>query len=318
MPAPTVDIHHHILPPSYTTALGERIGHQGLFGSPPAWTPQISVEAMDRNGIDLAIVSISAPGVWFGDPQESERLARDCNDYAARLKADFPDRFGFFATLPLPDTDATLREIERALDILGADGVVLMSNYGGTYPGDGAFRPVLEELDRRGAIVFLHPTAAAYANPLPHIPPPSLEFTFETTRAITSLLYGGTLARCRNARFIFAHAGGTVPFLAMRIARLTARPEFASAASEGVLPELRRLYFDTALSANSFALDPLLRLTSASNVLFGSDFPHAGEQTLAATLRGLENVGLADIDLAGIKGCNAHRLLQVFRSPNRA
>ena len=304
----TVDVHHHILPPSYTRALGERIGHQGLFGSPPAWTPQTSIEVMDRNGIGFAIVSVSAPGVWFGDPQESERLARECNDYSARMKADFPDRFGFFATLPLPDIDTTLREIERVFDTLDANGVVLMTNYGGLYPGDARFGPVFEELDRRRGMLFFHPAGAAYPNPLPHIPPPSLEFPFETTRAITSLLYSGMLARYRNARFIFAHAGGAVPFLAMRIARLTARPELATSVPEGVLSELRRLYFDTALSANNFAFDPLLRLTSVANVLFGSDFPHAGEQTLVSTLRGLETMGLAEIDVTSIKGGNAQRL----------
>lgn len=308
MLGPTVDIHHHILPPSYLSALGERIGHQGLFGSPPAWTPQISLEVMDRNGIDGAIVSISAPGVWFGDPNESERLARDCNDYAAQMKAEFPGKFGFFATLPMPDVEASLREIERAFEILRADGVVLMTNYGGIYPGDIALRPLFDELDRRRAVVFFHPTAATYPNPLPHIPAPSLEFPFETTRAITSMLYGGTLSRCRAARFVFAHAGGALPFLALRIARLTARPEFAECVPDGVLTELRRLHFDTALAANEFAFGPLLRLTSASNVMFGSDFPHAGEATLAATLRGLEGIELTEAQRADIKGRNAHRL----------
>ncbi len=308
MLGPTVDIHHHILPPSYLSALGERIGHQGLFGSPPAWTPQISLEVMDRNGIDGAIVSISAPGVWFGDPNESERLARDCNDYAAQMKAEFPGKFGFFATLPMPDVEASLREIERAFEILRADGVVLMTNYGGIYPGDIALWPLFDELDRRRAVVFFHPTAATYPNPLPHIPAPSLEFPFETTRAITSMLYGGTLSRCRAARFVFAHAGGALPFLALRIARLTARPEFAECVPDGVLTELRRLHFDTALAANEFAFGPLLRLTSASNVMFGSDFPHAGEATLAATLRGLEGIELTEAQRDDIKGRNAHRL----------
>jgi predicted TIM-barrel fold metal-dependent hydrolase len=263
---------------------------------------------MDRNGIGLAVLSISAPGVWFGDARETERLARECNEYAARVKADFPNRFGFFAILPLPDVDMTLREIETAFDVLGADGVVLMTNYNGRYPGEPAFQPVFDELDRRGAVAFFHPTSAAYSNPLPHIPLPSLEFPFETTRAITSLLFGGTFARCRNAHFVFAHAGGTVPFLALRIARLTARAEFGKAVPQGVLPELKRLYFDTALSANQFAFDPLLRLAPAANVLFGSDYPHAGEPTLTATLRGLEELGLNEADVAAIRGGNAARL----------
>ena len=281
-----IDIHHHILPPAYITALGGRLGPQGLFGSPPHWSPAISIEAMDRNGIAAAVTSISAPGVWFGDVAETCRLARDCNEYAARMKCDFPGRFGMFATLTLPDVESSLREIEYAFDTLLADGIVLMTNYDGRYPGEVEFRPVFDELHRRKAVVFFHPTAGPYINPLPNIPIPTLEFPFETTRAITSLLYGGTLADCRDICFIFSHAGGAVPYLAQRIARLTVRPEFKRTVPDGVLRELGRVYFDTALSANLFAFDSMRRLVPISNIMFGSDYPHAGEPTMSATLRG--------------------------------
>lgn len=312
-----LDIHHHILPPAYMSALGDRLGPQGLFGSPPRWSPAISIEAMDRNGIRAAITSVSAPGVWFGDVAEACTLARGCNDYAAEMKRDFPNRFAMFATLPLPDIDSSLREIEHAFGTLGAEGVVLMTNNDGRYPGDAAFRPIFDELDRRKAAVFFHPTAGPYSNPLPNIPLPSLEFPFETTRAITSLLYGETLAHCRRIRFIFAHAGGTAPYLAQRIARLTARPEFKQAVPDGVLAELGRLYFDTALSANRFAFAALRELVPISRIMFGSDYPHAGEPTMIATLQGIEDLGLHADEIGAIKAANATALfpgLAVARS----
>ncbi|MGH6789443.1 MAG: amidohydrolase family protein [Pseudolabrys sp.] len=303
-----IDIHHHILPPAYLTALGSRLGPQGLFGSPPEWSPAISIEAMDRNGVRAAITSISAPGVWFGDVAETCKLARACNEYAAQMKRDFPGRFGLFATLTLPDVETSLREIDYAFGTLGAAGVVLMTNYDGRYPGEETFRPVFDELNRRKAVVFFHPAAGPYKNPLPHIPIPSLEFPFDTTRAIVSLLYGGTLARCHDIRFIFSHSGGAVPYLAQRIARLTVRPEFRQAVPDGVLAELGRLYFDTALSANLFAFDPMRRLVPISNVMFGSDYPHAGEPTMTATLKGIEELGLSAPDRHAVRVGNAAAL----------
>ena len=269
---------------------------------------------MDRSDITAAIISISAPGVWFGDVAEATSLARLCNDYAAKMKSDYPGRFGMFATLPLPNVDASLHEIDYAFDKLGAEGVVLMTNYDGKYPGESEFAPIFAELDRRHAVVFFHPTMAQYGRCLAEIPPPTLEFPFETTRAITSMLYRGTLARGRNIRFIFAHAGGAVPFLAERIARLTARPEFKQAVPDGVLQELGRLYFDTALSANPFAFDPLRQLVPLSHILFGSDYPHAGEPTLVASLRGLKALGLKAAEDAAIRNNNAAALFSRLRA----
>jgi predicted TIM-barrel fold metal-dependent hydrolase len=219
------------------------------------------------------------------------------------------------AILPLPDVEGSLREIEYALDALHADGVGVMTNYDGRYPGEEAFRPIFEELHRRKAVVFFHPNAGPYENPLRHVPIPLLEFPFETTRAVTSLLYGGTLARCRDIRFIFSHAGGAVPYLAERIARLTARPEFRQAVPNGVLPELGRLYFDTALSANLFAFDPMRRLVPISNIMFGSDYPHAGEPTLIATLKGIEQIGLSTQHVDAVKAGNAAALFPHLAAP---
>ena len=307
-----IDVHHHILPPEYLKTIGDRLPPQGLFGTVPEWRPELSIEAMDRNGISTAITSVAAPGVWLGDNAEAVGLARLCNEYAAQMARDYPDRFGFFASVPLPAIDGSLAEIKYALNVLGAAGVVLMTNYGGRYLGAAEFLPIFDELDRRQANVFIHPTAGPYNNPLPAIPVPSLEFPFETTRTVTSLLYGGTLARCRGIKFVCSHAGGAIPFLVQRIGRLTARPEFARAVPDGVLAELGRLYFDTALSANRFAFDPLLRLVPVSHVMYGSDYPHAGEPTLIATLKGLVELGLSPSDARAIKSGNAEQLFDQF------
>ena len=310
-----IDVHHHILPPDYVATVGDdRIGPLILAGRTPEWTPAMSVAAMDRNGIATAITSISAPGLWFGDTGESVRLARICNDYAASIRLDHPGRFGVFACLPLPDVDASLAEIEYALDTLKADGIGLLTSYGDRYPGDAAFQPVFDELNRRRAVVYFHPTNAPCSQCLPGIPAATLDFPFDTTRAVVSLLYSGAFARCRDIRFIFSHAGGTVPFLAERIARLGARPGFKEMVPNGVLPELERLYYDTALSANWLAFRSLLELVTPDKVLFGSDYPFAPEATMTATVRGLIELGLDSDVLQGIERDNALALFPGIRA----
>ena len=225
MDAHRIDVHHHILPPDYVATVGDdRIGPLILSGKTPEWTPQSSIEAMDRNGIATAITSISAPGFWFGNTAQTIELCRHSNEYATKIRRDHPGRFGTFAGLPLPDVEASMAEIAYALDTLKADRIGLLTSYGDQYPGDAAFAPVFDELDRRGAVVYFHPTNAPCSQCLPEIPAATLDFPFDTTRAIVSLLFGGTFARRRNIRFIFSHAGGTVPFLAERIARLAGRP----------------------------------------------------------------------------------------------
>lgn len=313
MPPHRIDVHHHILPPDYVTEVGhDRIGPISVSAKTPDWSPQKSIEAMDRNGIATAVTSISAPGFWFGDAKATQRLCRHANDYAARMRRDYPTRFGVFASLPLPDVDASLAEIRFALDEIKADGIGLLTNYDSKYPGDAAFAPVFEELNRRGAVVYFHPTTATCNQCQPEYPPASLDFPFDTTRAIMSLLYSGTLARCRNIKWIFSHAGGAMPFLAERVARLAMRPEYKEKVPNGVLPELKRLYYDTALSANWLAFRSLLELVVPQQVLFGSDYPFAPEPTLVATVKGLADMNLGAEVLAGIERGNALKLFPHF------
>jgi aminocarboxymuconate-semialdehyde decarboxylase len=304
-----VDVHHHILPPAYLAALGERIGVQGLIGKTPDWNPSISLEAMDRNGISTAITSISSPGIWFGNVTETRTLARKCNEYAATLKRDHPGRVGLLAVVPLPDIEASLAEITFALDTLGADGVGLLTNYNGRYPGDVHFAPVFDELNRRRTNVFFHPTASEGWNSLPEIPLPTLEFPFDTTRAIVNMLFEGTFLRCRDTNFIFSHAGGAVPFLAERVARLAVLPKFQSHVPHGVRSELKRLFFDLALSANTLAFSTLIQVADTQRVLFGSDYPHAGEATMTATVNGLTEIGSVHSDIRNLVAENGWRLI---------
>jgi predicted TIM-barrel fold metal-dependent hydrolase len=308
-----IDVHHHILPPDYVAEVGDAmIGPISVSAKTPDWSPQKSIEAMDRNGIATAVTSISAPGLWFGDVKATARLCRHANDYAARMRRDFPKRFGVFAALPLPDVDASLAEIRFALDEIKADGIGLMTNYSSKYPGDPAFAPVFDELNRRGAVVYFHPTTATCNQCQPEYPPASLDFPFDTTRAVMSLLYSGTFSRCRNIKWIFSHAGGTVPFIAERMARLAMRPEYKAKVPDGVIAELKRLYYDTALSANKITFASLLELVAPQQVLFGSDYPFAPEATLVQTVKGLIDMNLGAEILAGIERDHALKLFPQF------
>ena len=307
MPAPhRIDTQHHILPPRYVAEVGaDAIARTLVSGQAPNWNPDVSLAAMDRHAIATAVVSISAPGFPVSDPAG---LCRHCNDYAATLVQANPGRFGSFASLPLPDVDGSIEEIHRSLDDLKADGICLLTNYGGRYLGDPLFDPVFDELAGREAVVYVHPNEMPGAF-LGGLPPASLEFPFDTTRAIGNLLFTGTFARTRRIRYIFSHAGGAIPVLAERLARLERRPDMKQHVPDGVPAEVRRLHFDIALSGGPLTLGALLRLTTPDKVLFASDFPHAPEPAMAGSVEGLAAANLPSQDLALIERGNALRLM---------
>lgn len=310
-----IDVHHHILPPVYMVEARERVLAlaQGRRISPAVaeWTPQAALAEMDKNGVATAVVSISIPGVWFGNAQAARDLARKCNEYSAQLVNDHPGRFGFFAALPLPDIDGSLRELDHALNVLGADGVGLMTSYGDKWPGDPAFAPVLDELNRRKAVVYFHPNAPDCCRDLmSYVPAALTEFPHDTTRAVTSLLFSGSFARLREIRFIFSHAGGTLPMLAGRIARLgAALPDLAEKLPNGVDYELQRLHYEIANSANPPAIAALTQLVPTSQILFGSDYPYV---PIGATALGMTELGLSAPVLQAIGRDNALALLPRF------
>lgn len=307
-----IDVHHHILPASYAAAL-DRAGYARVAGvDRPRWSDDIALGVMDRHGIEVGIGSISAPGVHFGNDAEARELARVCNDASAELIERHPGRFGGFACLPLPDVDGSLREIEHALDELGLDGVVLLASQSdGRYLGDPAFEEVMAELDRREAVVFIHPAIPVSMRSVPvAIPAFAMEFTFDTTRAAFNLAHTGTLERHSRIRFILSHAGGTVPYLAWRFNLLWLMDaDLRQRAPRGGIHYLSRLYYDTALSANPHALRSLQELVGAERILFGSDFPFAPEPITAATVEGVLTYGGFDASARdAVERANALRL----------
>jgi predicted TIM-barrel fold metal-dependent hydrolase len=268
-----IDTHVHVLPDDYKRALTERVGLP--FPLPP-WSRDMLEGLMARHEIDAAVLSISPPGVFFGDQGLANELARMVNERVAELVASAPDRFAGLAFLPLPDVSSALDELAYALDELNLDGVALLSNVAGTYHGDPAWDPLWAELERRGAYAMLHPTMPPHDLPLPQHPVWLYEFPFDTTRAIANLIYSGTLERSPSVRLQVSHLGGTASFLAHRIASLEARePEKATLAPSGALETLARLYYDTGLSNNQVALAAASTLAPLEQIVFGSDWPYA-------------------------------------------
>jgi len=271
-----------------------------------SWTPRKALDMMDANGIRVAIGSISTPGVWFGDGAQAPDIAHRWNEAAAEIVASHPDRFGFFATLPLPDRDATLIQTAHALDGLEADGLALFTNYDGRYLGDDAFIEQLAEFNRRGALVYVHPTAPAYPAPIPGLLPQVIEFAFETTRAIVSLLVSGRLAQFPRIRWVFSHSGGCAPMLAGRLNHLLGRPQFAQAIPGGPRAFLQGLHFDLAGAGSPGALAALCALMPLERILYGSDAPFVKPQTGLAELA---QTPFSAQDLTLIETSNATRLI---------
>jgi predicted TIM-barrel fold metal-dependent hydrolase len=308
MPAPhRIDIHHHIVSPLFVQEMRSRLQPPTL-----SWTPERSLEDMDRAGVATAITSVTTPGVWIGDDEQGRRLARDSNDYAAKLAADHPGRFGVFVAVPLPHIEASLAEIEYGLDVLKADGVALFTSYRDKWLGDPAFDPVMAELNRRKAVAFTHPEAPLCCRGLlPEVHESVLEYGFDTTRAIANLLFSGTPHRYSDIRWIFSHGGGTTPFLAERLIRAPEiRKAIAPAVPNGVMAELKRFYYDVAQIAHPIALAALTRFVPISQVLWGTDFPFRFGWEY---LKGLGEFGFSAEDLRKIERENALTLLPRWR-----
>jgi predicted TIM-barrel fold metal-dependent hydrolase len=314
-----IDVHHHFLTPEYVEELA-KVGVVEAGGAPlvqlERWKPEDSLAVMDRYGIGTAFLSVSSPGLCFGNAAKARELACSLNEFAAGCARRWPGRFGFFAVVPLPDVEATLSEIKYALETLGAAGVGLMSNHEGVYLGDPSFEEVFAELNRRAAVAFVHPTVFTGSeipsshnsgSPVPTIQSSVLEFVFDTTRAVANLISSGTLKRYPNVRIILSHAGGAVPLFADRLidrseimalvqeaqAGRAAPPSpetlerMLRAATEDTFELLRSLYYDTALSANPTVLSALLRLVPPSRILLGTDYPFAQEIGVRYSLDGL-------------------------------
>ncbi|MGH8641620.1 MAG: amidohydrolase family protein [Burkholderiales bacterium] len=304
-----IDVHHHIAPPAYSAALKEMMrGHA-------KWSPQASLEDMDKSGIQTSITSLINPGMqaWGGDEAGSRKIARESNEYAARLARDYPGRFGSFASIPFPYTEASLREIEYAMDTLKADGIYLWTSYDGKQLGDPAFFPILEELNRRKIVVYTHPaTPACCAKVMPYTSINTIEGPVDTTRTMASLLFQGGAAKYPDIKWIFSHSGGVTPFLRSRFERhMIDRKEAKEMMPNGVMHELRKFYYDTAQGNHEGALLALLQIVPPSQVLYGTDFPFRDG---AEVIGGLSKHGFSAADLRAIDRDNALRLLSRLKA----
>lgn len=281
-----IDVHHHFVPPKYKEEVNKKRPMQPVMQS---WTVQGSIEDMDKAGTQTSLVSITTPGLHFGNIEEARRLARVSNDFAIEMARNYPGRFGLFASLPWPDVDGSLAEVEYALDTLKADGIGLFTSYGNKWLGYADFEPLFQELNRRKAIVYTHPVCAPCVRDLiPEVNELIVEYGTDTTRAIASLLFTGMASRHPNIKWIFSHAGGTMPFLIERLANLAKVPSYAAKLPNGLMHELTRFYYDTAQASNPSALGCLRSIVPISQIMFGTDYPYR----------------LAIEHVAGVKGCN--------------
>jgi predicted TIM-barrel fold metal-dependent hydrolase len=283
-----IDVHHHFVPSSYARQLEARgVGRVG-GGALPIIPLEQTLASMDELDVATAVLSISAPGVSIGDTDLAVQLARETNEAAATIRDDHPGRFGALASLPIPELDRSLDELAYALDVLHLDGVVLLTNVGGVYLGDPSLDPLLDELDRRHTVAFVHPTVPP-GGPIPAcFPAPVLEFTFETARALANLLVHDAVRRYAGIRFLVAHAGGAFPYVAGRASTvLHAHPAVAPSWHRTLLADAPRLYYDTALSTSPPTLAGLRTLVGTEAIVFGTDAPFS---TRAAARDSLDTI----------------------------
>ena len=309
-----IDIHHHLIPPVFAQAM-ERRGITEVAGAPlPSWNPEASLELMDLNGIQTSLVSLSAPGVHLrpDDPvADAVNLARGCNEFAADMVARHPGRFGFFAVLPMPFCEESCKEAINALDTLNADGVVLLGSTQGIFLGDESLDELMAELNRRQAIVFIHPNLHTTTDAIGlDMPGFLMEFLCDTTRAACNLMFSGTLEKYPQIRWILAHAGGFVPYISWRLSLANLLPHLSEKAPQGVLTYLKRFYFDTALSPSPAVMQALHQLVDPSHILFGSDFPFAPAPVTAMQIQELESS--VQFDKNGRKLVDRDNALRLF------
>jgi predicted TIM-barrel fold metal-dependent hydrolase len=308
-----VDVHHHISPRFYTEAVGPEKMVNTYAASRTAaydWTPALALEDMNRGGTATAVTSIYS-GTHLAEHPDAVRLARECNEYAAKMMQDYPGRFGMFASLPALDVDATLKEIEYSLDVLKADGVHLITSYRNKWLGDPYYKPIFEELHRRKAVLYTHPVVPDFAQKLiADVPDTVIEIGTDTTRTIASLLFSGTASKYSNVEIIFSHGGGTLPFLIERFTRLAERPQLAARMPKGLLHEVERFYYDVAQIAYPAPMKALLDLVPLTQVLFGTDFTFRTAREIA---EGLKSCKLSARQNRAIDRDNALRLFPRFK-----
>ncbi|KAK0511059.1 hypothetical protein JMJ35_006611 [Cladonia borealis] len=291
-----IDVHHHFVPPAYAEAFRKTSGDPSGWGL-PKWNIESSKKVMATQGIRTTILSLTAPGCTILPGEGSTSLARAVNQHAASIHDSSPSQFGFFAALPTlhENVPAAIAEAAYALDHLHADGITLYTRYGpsSNYLGHRSFTPLWEELNRRSAVVFIHPTHAVDTSLVnPRLPQPIIDYPHETGKTAVDLIMSGAITRYPNVKIILSHAGGTLPYLATRAAHLTCDYGLSSKPAEEFLEEAKSFYYDLALSGNEHTLGLLLGFARRERVLFGTDFPYAPVKTIETNTRGLEGYEL--------------------------
>jgi predicted TIM-barrel fold metal-dependent hydrolase len=282
-----IDVHHHIAPPAYIAE-----GGPGVGGPLKTWSLAKSLEDLEQGDIATAIISITQLAKHVANDAQRRKLARSCNDYAAKLVADHKGRFGMFTALPLPDIEGSLREIDYGLDTLKADGIGMYTSYHDKWLGDPAFDPVFAELNRRKAVIYVHPSAPdCCLNLVPGVADSAIEFGTDTTRAITRMVFTGASQRYPDIRIIWSHAGGTMPYLIERFVRMAQQRDYAQLLPQGFMREAERFFYDTAQVANHTTLSCAREVIPDAHFVFGSDFPY---RTAAEHVEGLESCGVFD------------------------
>jgi predicted TIM-barrel fold metal-dependent hydrolase len=290
MTAPArIDIHCHAISDFLRQALKAAGKGATISTGTPAWSEETHLGLMKASGTAVSVVSISQPGVHFGDDEEARRLARRCNEYFAELR-ERHDSFAAFAVTPLPDIEGAIAEISHALDVLRLDGIGLLASYGETFLGDEMFDPVLKVLNERSAVVHIHPNFHPGSRKLAlKLPGFLIEFPFDTTRASVNMIFSGALVRFPQIRFILSHAGGTLPFLASRLlAGLAIDPHFSDLTPARIERAVRHFWYDTALSTGPALLAALTAAADPARILFGTDFPYAPHHLVDAEVADLE------------------------------
>ena len=309
-PASRIDTHHHFYPPE--------VKKFGGMGGPLTdnWTPAKSLAEMDKNGVRTSILSMaSVPMDWFKiGAEESRKFVRAINDYGAKMVADHPGRFGLFAYLSMVDVEGSLKEIEYAFDTLKADGVGLATGYNNVYPGDPKFAPIFQELNRRKATVYFHPTTQSCClGIVPGVGDSWAEVPNDTTRAVLSLMFTGSLLKLRDIKFLWSHGGGTIPMIAERIDWLSKGQvkNRAELLPEGPLAEFRRFYYDTANAGYPGSMAALLKLVDPSQIVFGTDYPYV---TTEWNMQALRRAGITEAQIKAIETDNAKALVPRLRA----
>lgn len=305
--ADRIDVHTHVVPPFWGEALAEHGGDPSGWVT-PGWSTAAHLRFMDHNQIATSVLSLTAPSVVGWEGQQRRDLARKINEYVAELVGAHPGRFGNFATVPLPDVDGAVAEAEFALDSIGADGVVLLSNYEGIYLGDARYAPLWESLDERSAIVFIHPGHPLIPL-LSDVPGPLVDYPFDSTRNAVHMVFNGVLDKYPKVKIILSHAGGFVPYAVLRFCELQPALDPQGPTTEQLLATFKKFYWDTALSSGPAAFPSFLAFADHERILFGSDFPYAPEAVATKFTQILdEQTGLDHAQKFAINCGNAKRL----------